>query len=99
MIMRFDNVMYWKIKYFCVFALCVVLTGNLHAHGKQGKQRQNTSNTNVSVRIVDETGKSIPKASVVVGEGMLHVEADENGSLTFKAFLEDAVTISLPGYD
>jgi TonB-linked SusC/RagA family outer membrane protein len=96
MIMKFDNLLYRKIKYFFAFVLCIALTGNLHA---QVNKRQNTANTNVSVKIVDESGKSIPEASVVVGEGMIHAQADENGALTFKASLEDVVTISLPGYD
>lgn len=96
MIMRFDNLLHWKIKYFCALVVCILLTSAINA---QVGKSQSTATADVSIKIVDENGNPIPKAQVVIGEGMIHTEADENGSLSFKASPEDVVTISVPGYD
>ncbi len=96
MIMRFEDLLHWKIKYFCTLAVCILFTLTINA---QVSKQQNTTTANVSIKIVDENGNPVPGAQVVIGEGLIHTEADENGSLSFEASPEDVVMISLPGYD
>ena len=53
----------------------------------------------VVLKVVDENGTPIPGASVVVGEGITHTETDANGSVTFKGYPEDVVTITALHFD
>lgn len=48
----------------------------------------------VVLKVVDENGAPVPNASVVVGEGITHAVTDANGSVTFKGYPEDVVTIT-----
>jgi TonB-linked SusC/RagA family outer membrane protein len=41
----------------------------------------------------------LPKMQVTVGEGMIHTETDENGSLSFRAYPEDFVTVYSGAYE
>ena len=75
-----------------IFLLCTLLSGSIIAQDKQEKKI-------INLKVVDESGAGIPRANVVVGEGMIHIETDENGSLSFNAYSEDFVTISASGYE
>jgi hypothetical protein len=35
--------------------------------------------------VTDEQGNPIPEASVVVGEGFIHAETDQQGTISFNA--------------
>jgi TonB-linked SusC/RagA family outer membrane protein len=94
--MRHYNILINKFRFFCLFLLCIFVTGTMIAQEKPGKK---VIKVNVSLKVVDDNGTGIPKARVVVGEGMIHIETDENGSASFNAYLEDFVTISATGYE
>jgi TonB-linked SusC/RagA family outer membrane protein len=53
----------------------------------------------VPVKITDEGGAPLSGAKVVVGEGMIHTETDDNGSLLLKAYPGDFITVTFSGYD
>ncbi len=53
----------------------------------------------VTLNVVDENGTPVPKANVVVGEGIIHTETDQNGSVSFKGYPIDVVTVSAPSYE
>ena len=53
----------------------------------------------VVLKVVDENGAPVTKANVVVGEGITHAETDNAGSVTFKGYPDDVVTITSPFYE
>jgi TonB-linked SusC/RagA family outer membrane protein len=95
-IIRFHNILYRKYSYVGMLLLCILLAGTIDA---QKRAETKTQTVSVSLKVVDENGAPIPKAQVVVGEGIIHAETDVNGTLSFNAFPDDFVTVSLPGYE
>lgn len=85
-----------KYSFTGLLLACLFLAGNLHA---QEKNEVKIKSINVSAKVTDQQGNAIPEASVVVGEGFIHTETDENGVVAFKASPEDYVTITSPGYE
>jgi TonB-linked SusC/RagA family outer membrane protein len=53
----------------------------------------------ITMKVVDDNDAPVAKASVVVGEGIQHLETDATGSVTFKAYPEDFITITAPPLD
>jgi TonB-linked SusC/RagA family outer membrane protein len=96
-IMRYYNILCRKIIYAGILLLCVLITGTLNAQDQKEKKAKQL--VEVSLKVVDENGTAISKAQVVVGEGIIHAETDENGSVSFKAYADDFVGISAPGYE
>jgi TonB-linked SusC/RagA family outer membrane protein len=74
----------------------VLVTGTVFAQEKPGKKVITIS---VNLKVTDENGTPVPEAKVVIGEGMIHAYTDENGIYSFKAFPDDFVTISAPGFE
>ena len=75
-------------------ALMLLASGGAgYAQKKQQKVKEN-----VSIQVVDKSGKAIPGAEIVVGEGTEHLQTDEKGQLSFKGYASDWVSISEPGY-
>jgi TonB-linked SusC/RagA family outer membrane protein len=97
MYMRLLNIFYQKIAA-GLLLLCLVITlpGQSQVPQKAKKIRQLID---VTIKVTDNTEAPVPKASVVVGEGIIHTETDANGSVTFKAYPEDIVTVSLPPFE
>lgn len=94
--MRIHHILFQNFRFFCVLLLCVFITGTISA---QNKPREKVMTISVSLKVVDENGTPVPKAKVVIGEGMTHAETDDNGAFSFMAYPDDYVTISAPGYE
>jgi len=94
--MRFHYILYQKFRFFFVIMLSLSLTGTLIAQDKPGKKVITVS---VNLKVIDDNGTPIPNAKVVVGEGMILTETDENGSLLINAYPRDFVTITASGYE
>ncbi|MCX6334597.1 MAG: SusC/RagA family TonB-linked outer membrane protein [Bacteroidia bacterium] len=95
--MRFNNILYQKIRFAGLLMIFALLAWPVNAQvQKQKKARQLFD---VVLKVVDENGAPIPGASVVVGEGITHVVTDANGSAAFKGYPEDAVTITAYEFD
>ncbi len=96
--MRFNNILSQKIRYAGLLVLLVMLawpvTGQVQRERKAARQL-----FDVVLKVVDESGAPIPGASVVVGEGITHAVTDANGSVSFKGYPEDVVTINAFQYD
>jgi TonB-linked SusC/RagA family outer membrane protein len=93
MIMKF-NIPYKKHGFVGLLMFCLLLTGIASAQDKAKKSKPVT----INLKVTDEQGKPIPKATVIVGEGLIHAETNTSGDFEFKAMPEDFVTISSPGY-
>lgn len=48
------------------------------------------------LKVTDESGTPIANAKVVVGEGLIHTQSDQDGTVTFKGYPESVVTITAP---
>ncbi len=53
----------------------------------------------VTLKVSDENGAPIPQASVVIGEGITHTMTDQTGTVVFKGYPTDVVTITAPGFE
>lgn len=87
--MRFHNI-FLKYRTIGMMLLCILLAGSLSAQDKTAKKVKTIS---VSLKVTDENGNAFPKAQVVVGEGVIHAETDENGTFAFKGYPNDYVSI------
>lgn len=94
--MRFNHILLKKFRFFCVLLFSVFIAGTISAQNVPGEKVITVS---VSLKVVDDNGAPVPKAKVVVGEGMIHAETDENGASAFMAYPGDFVTISATGYE
>jgi TonB-linked SusC/RagA family outer membrane protein len=88
--------------------LCLLFLGTVQAQKQkktadQPEKPAATSDkvkaTSINLVVVDENGKPMPNAQVVVGEGAIHAVTNAQGILTFLAFPTDFVTISASGYE
>lgn len=91
--MRFTSLTYKKIRLAGLYILMALLSLPL-----SGQQAQNEKKTrqlfDVVLTIADENGTPVPDAKIVVGEGITHTATDANGSVSFKGYPEDLVTIT-----
>lgn len=94
--MRFHNILF-KYRTIGVLLLCILLAGSLSAQDKKGAKKVKT--ISISLKVTDENGNAMPKAQVVVGEGIIHAQTDENGSFAFKGYPDDYVSVSANGYE
>ncbi len=94
--MRLSHILFQKFRFLIVLLLSVLITGTINAQDNPGKKVMTVS---VSLKVVDENGTPVPKANVVIGEGVVHAETDENGAYSFMAYPGDFVSVSAPGYE
>jgi len=91
--MRF-NIINKKSGFASLLLLILLFAGTVNAQDKSKKPQP----VNVSLKVTDEMGNPIPKASIVVGEGLIHTETDASGGVSFKAMPEDFISVSSYGY-
>jgi|WetSurMetagenome_2_1015567.scaffolds.fasta_scaffold20225_2 TonB-linked SusC/RagA family outer membrane protein len=96
--MRFNNLLYQKIRIAGLLILIALFSWPVSAQQPQ-KEKKARQLFDVVLKIVDENGVAIPDAKVVVGEGITHVTADANGSVSFKGYPNDVVTITAPMFE
>jgi TonB-linked SusC/RagA family outer membrane protein len=95
--MRFNNIIYKRIRFACLLVFCLLLSWPVSAQvQKEKKVRQLID---VTLKVIDENGTPIPKASVVIGEGITHTETDQTGSVSFKGYAVDVVTVTAPAFE
>ena len=85
-------------KIIVLFLFCFLLSGPISAQKKASK-KEKALVIDVSLVVTDEFGKAVPKAQVVLGEGIFHEQADENGKYSFKGHAGDFVTVSSNGFE
>ena len=95
--MRFNYILYQKIRIACLLAFCILLSCPVNAQAQKEKKVRQL--IDVTLKVVDENGAPVPKASVVIGEGITHIETDQNGSVAFKGYATDAVTVSASAFE
>jgi TonB-linked SusC/RagA family outer membrane protein len=95
--MRLNNIIYQKIRFACLLIFCIFLSWPSFA--QEQKEKKVKQLIDVTLKVTDESGTPIPKASVVVGEGIIHAETDQTGSVSFSGYSVDAVTVTAPGFE
>ncbi len=93
--MRFHHI-FLKYGTIGMMLICVLLAGSLSAQNKTTKKVKTIA---VILKVTDENGNALPKAKVVIGEGVIHAETDEKGSFSFKGYPDDFVTIWAKGFE
>jgi hypothetical protein len=95
--MRFKNIIYQKIRFAGLLVIAILLSCPVNAQAQKEKKVRQLFD--VVLKVVDESGTPITDAIVVVGEGIIHAKTDSNGSVSFKGYAENVVTITAPFYD
>jgi TonB-linked SusC/RagA family outer membrane protein len=95
--MRFNNILYKKIRFAGLIILIALLSWPVS--GQVQKEKKARQLFDVVLKVVDANGTAIPNAEIVVGEGIIHAVTDANGSVSFKGYAEDLVTITAPFYE
>lgn len=83
---------YQKFRITGLIALVILL--NLPVTGQVQREKRQRQLVDVVLKVVDESGTPLPDASVVVGEGIIHAKTDMNGSVSFRGYPDDIVSIS-----
>jgi TonB-linked SusC/RagA family outer membrane protein len=94
--MRLYNI-FQKLRFACLLLLSVFIVTSVDAQVQ--KERSVRQILDVTIKVVDDSGTPLPGAKVVVGEGVVHIETNASGSVTFKAYADDFVTVSAPAYE
>lgn len=95
--MRFNNIFYKKIRFAGLFLIVILLSWPVNAQVQKEKKARQLFDA--VLKVVDESGAPIPDAKVVVGEGLIHTQTDQDGSVTFKGYPESVVTITAPHFE
>ncbi len=96
--MRLLNIFYQKIITAGLLLFCLMFAITVQSQVPQ-KAKKIKQLIDISINVVDEANAPVQNASVVVGEGIIHTETNATGSVKFKAYPEDVVTVSLPPYE
>jgi len=91
------NKLYNSFKFAGLIVLIALFS--MSVNGQVKKERSVRQLFDVVLKVTDENGTPIPNAGVVVGEGIAHLSTDENGSVSFKGYPEDIVTITAYQYE
>ena len=95
--MRFKYILYQKIIFACLLAFSLLFS--VPVNGQAQKEKKVRQLIDLTLKVVDENGNPIPKASVVVGEGITHAETDANGMVSFRGYAVDIVTVDAPAFE
>jgi TonB-linked SusC/RagA family outer membrane protein len=95
--MRFNNIIYQKIRFACLLAFCMLISWPVNAQVQKEKRVRQL--LDVTLNVIDENGTPVPNANVVVGEGIIHTQTDQKGSVMFKGYAVDLVTVTAPSFE
>jgi TonB-linked SusC/RagA family outer membrane protein len=91
------NNIYKSIRFAGLFLLLALLA--FPAAGQGQREKKVRQLFDVVLKVVDENGAPVQGASVVVGEGITHAVTDASGSVSFKGYPEDLITITAFRFD
>ena len=94
--MRLIEPLYQKCRFAGLFLAFLFLSGIVYGQGKANVKVRSLS---VNLKVTDEQGVAIPNASVVIGEGAVHTQTNQNGELSFKASPDDFISVSSIGFE
>ena len=89
------NFLYQKYRFASLLMLYLLMAGTISAQDKTSKPKP----VSINLKVTDEQGNPISKATVIVGEGIIYAETNATGDFDFKALPEDFVTVTSYGYN
>ena len=95
--MRLNNSIYEKLRFAGLLLLCLLIGAPLNAQAQ--KEKKVRQSVDVTMKVVDQSGNPVPGAQVVIGEGITHAETSPDGTVAFRAYPEEFVTISSPSFE
>ncbi len=95
--MRLNNIFH-RLRLAGLLLICVMLFTEAYGQA-QRPQRRARQLIDVTIKVVDDAGSPVPGASVVVGEGVIHTETDASGTVSFKAYPDNYVTVTSPAFE
>lgn len=95
--MKLHNLFNARNSFISLILFHLLLSGTLNAQEKAEKQRRVPME--VRLNVTGEDGTPVPGAKIVLGEGIIHTETDENGASALKGYLDQLVTINAPGFE
>ena len=93
--MRLNNIIIQKLRFASIVLLSLLMVSAVNGQA----QRKVRQTIDITIKVVDESGTPLAGAKVTVGEGVIHTETDAEGSVSFKAYAEDFVTVSASAYE
>ncbi len=90
------NSIFNKYRFAGLLLVAVFLCGNVMAQDETQNKRKLVD---INIKVSDDQGNPVPGAEIVVGEGFIHSETDEQGTAGFKAAAEDFITVTKSEYD
>lgn len=84
-----------NIKRLCFLLVLIVISNGLIAQDSKEKKLKQL----FKITVTDETGVVLPNAQVVIGEGENYVKTDEQGNVSFKAYVNDYLKFSYAGHE
>ena len=93
--MKFHRKLF-KYRAIGLILLGILLAGSISAQETADKKEKIVS---VNLKVTDENGNALPHAQIVVGEGLIHAETDDNGIFSFKGYPDDFVAVSSNGFE
>ncbi|HLP73912.1 MAG TPA: hypothetical protein VK155_13485, partial [Bacteroidales bacterium] len=95
--MKLVSNVYNTLRIAALLLLCVLIGAPLSGQAKREKKVRQS--VDLTVKVVDESGNPVPGAQVVIGEGITHTETAADGSVAFKAYPEDFISITSPAFE
>ena len=94
--MRINSKISKSLRFACILIISLSFTTGVSAQRKTEKAARTI---NISLNVADDEGNPVPKAKVIIGEGLIHAVTDANGNLSFHAYPSEKVTINAPGFE
>ena len=95
-IMQIYHTLFQKYRFIGTLLIFILLAGTTLA---QENEKVKAKPVSLIMKVINEDGDAIAKANVVVGEGVIHTETDENGSCSIVGFPEDFVSVTAFGFE
>jgi len=95
--MKLNKEIYSRYGLLLVALLMLLSAVNLKAQDKPGGKKQKS--VMVSLKVTDEKGDAIPRAEIILGEGLIHTQTDQMGMVSLTVSEIEFVTISSKGYE
>ncbi|MDP3431467.1 MAG: TonB-dependent receptor plug domain-containing protein, partial [Bacteroidota bacterium] len=95
-IMQIYHTLFQKYRFIGTLLFVILLAGTTLA---QDVEKVKAKPVSFTIKVTDDSGNAIGKALVVVGEGVIHTETDENGNCSILGIPEDFVSVSAFGFE
>jgi TonB-linked SusC/RagA family outer membrane protein len=95
--MKYNNLSYHKIRIILPVILLAFLA--LSVSGQVKKEKKVRQLVDITLKVTDSAGVPVSEAEVTVGEGITHAITDADGTVKFRGYPEDVVTINAFQFD